>query len=74
MIVDVEQPGGAPIQIAGVPIKMTETPGGVMRRSPYLGEDTDIQLRKLGLSNEEIQSLIDRRIVVTPTDPREKKS
>jgi crotonobetainyl-CoA:carnitine CoA-transferase CaiB-like acyl-CoA transferase len=74
MIVDVEQPGGAPIQIAGVPIKMTETPGGVMRRSPYLGEDSDIQLRKLGLSNEEIQSLIDRRIVVTPTDPREKKS
>ena len=54
MIVDVEQPGAAPIQIAGVPIKMTETPGGVMRRSPYLGEDSDIQLRKLGLSNEEI--------------------
>jgi crotonobetainyl-CoA:carnitine CoA-transferase CaiB-like acyl-CoA transferase len=64
MIVDVEQPGGAPIQVAGVPIKMTETPGGVMRRSPFLGEDTRARLRELGLSEEEVQSLIDRRIVI----------
>jgi crotonobetainyl-CoA:carnitine CoA-transferase CaiB-like acyl-CoA transferase len=64
MIVDVEQPGGAPIQIAGVPIKMTETPGGVMRRSPLLGEDTRARLRELGLSDDEVQSLIERRIVV----------
>jgi crotonobetainyl-CoA:carnitine CoA-transferase CaiB-like acyl-CoA transferase len=64
MIVDVEQPGTAPIQVAGVPIKMTETPGGVMRRSPLLGEDTCARLRELGLTEEEIRSLIERRIVV----------
>lgn len=39
MIVEVEQPGSAaPLQIAGVPIKMTATPGGVHTRGPYLGE------------------------------------
>jgi crotonobetainyl-CoA:carnitine CoA-transferase CaiB-like acyl-CoA transferase len=64
MIVDVEQPGAAPIQIAGVPIKMTETPGGVMRRSPLLGEDTAASLAALGLSREEIQDLADRRIII----------
>jgi crotonobetainyl-CoA:carnitine CoA-transferase CaiB-like acyl-CoA transferase len=65
MIVDVEQPGAAPIQIAGVPIKMTETPGGVMRRSPLLGEDTAASLAALGLSKEEIRALAERRIIVT---------
>lgn len=66
MIVDVEQPGAAPIQIAGVPIKMTETPGGVMRRSPLLGEDTVASLAGLGMSEEEIRSLADQRIIVAP--------
>jgi crotonobetainyl-CoA:carnitine CoA-transferase CaiB-like acyl-CoA transferase len=65
MIVDVEQPGAAPIQIAGVPIKMTETPGGVMRRSPLLGEDTAASLAALGMSKEEIRALAERRIIVT---------
>ena len=65
MIVDVEQPGAAPIQIAGVPIKMTETPGGVMRRSPLLGEDTTASLAALGMSKEEIRTLAAQRIIVT---------
>jgi crotonobetainyl-CoA:carnitine CoA-transferase CaiB-like acyl-CoA transferase len=64
MIVDVEQPGTTPIRVAGVPIKMTATPGGVRRRSPLLGEDTRIKLRELGLTEEEIQGLIDRRVAI----------
>src|SRR6202035_2708353 len=40
MLVPVEQPGDEPIQVVGVPIKMTGTPGGVHRRAPLLGEDT----------------------------------
>jgi crotonobetainyl-CoA:carnitine CoA-transferase CaiB-like acyl-CoA transferase len=61
MIVEVEQPGASPIRVAGVPIKMTVTPGGVRRRSPLLGEDTHEFLREAGLSESEIQALIDRR-------------
>jgi len=57
MIVDVEQPGARPIQIAGVPIKMTRTPGSVRRRSPLLGEDTREQLRRAGLSENEIDAI-----------------
>jgi crotonobetainyl-CoA:carnitine CoA-transferase CaiB-like acyl-CoA transferase len=61
MVVEVEQPGAAPIRIAGVPIKMTATPGGVHARAPLLGEHTRAQLRRAGLSDAEIQILIDGR-------------
>ena len=41
MIVEIENPGlERPIQIAGVPVKMTETPGGVHSRAPFHGEHT----------------------------------
>ena len=72
MIVDVEQPGASPVKVAGVPIKMTATPGGVRRRSPLLGEDTRARLRELGLSAGEIQDLIDRRVAIA-ADSREAK-
>lgn len=61
MIACVGQPGGEPIKVAGVPIKMTGTPGGVFRRAPLLGEDTLRQLRIAGLSDSEIQHLIETR-------------
>lgn len=61
MIVEIEQPGTRPIRVAGVPIKMTQTPGAVRRRSPLLGEDTRKLLARAGLSTGEIQALIDHR-------------
>jgi crotonobetainyl-CoA:carnitine CoA-transferase CaiB-like acyl-CoA transferase len=64
MIVELEQPGLGTIGVAGVPVKMTETPGRVDRRSPYLGEQTRDQLRRAGLSDEAIQALVDARVAV----------
>jgi crotonobetainyl-CoA:carnitine CoA-transferase CaiB-like acyl-CoA transferase len=57
MIVEVEQPGSSPIRIAGVPVKMTETPGGVHRRSPYLGEHSTLRLAEAGLTPAQIAEL-----------------
>lgn len=58
MIVDVSQPGSdSPVQIAGVPIKMSATPGGVRRRAPCLGEHTDEILAGAGYTAESIQDL-----------------
>ena len=46
MLVEVEQPGSVePVVIAGVPIKLSRTPGGVRRRAPLLNEHD----RELGL-------------------------
>ena len=64
MIVSVEQPGAAPVRVAGVPIKMTVTPGGVRRRAPLLGEDTVSRLREAGLSAAEIEMLVEKRAAI----------
>jgi crotonobetainyl-CoA:carnitine CoA-transferase CaiB-like acyl-CoA transferase len=61
MIVPVDQPNGPSVRIAGVPIKMTGSPGGVRRRAPMLGEDTRARLLEAGVTNQEIDGLIARR-------------
>ena len=58
MIVPVEQPGmDAPVAIAGVPVKMTLTPGRIRHRAPLLGEHTDAVLAEAGLSPQAIATL-----------------
>ncbi|MBN9245335.1 MAG: CoA transferase [Mesorhizobium sp.] len=64
MLVEVEHPGSAnPVTIASTPIRMTATPGGVTRRAPTTGEDTDAVLRSLGLEAGEIAALKAAKIV-----------
>jgi len=64
MLVEVEHPGSAaPVTIASTPIRMTATPGGVSRRAPISGEDTDAILAELGLGAEEIAALRAKRVV-----------
>jgi crotonobetainyl-CoA:carnitine CoA-transferase CaiB-like acyl-CoA transferase len=48
MIVPVEQPGAAPIRIAGVPIKMTVTPGAYGDARPCLARTRSSAFRKRG--------------------------
>lgn len=58
MLVDLDQPGSdATTCVAGVPIKMSATPGKVVRRGPYLGEDTETVLQEAGYSQVEIDAL-----------------
>ncbi|MSP42971.1 MAG: CoA transferase [Alphaproteobacteria bacterium] len=57
MLPEVEQPGRGTVRIAGTPIRMTRTQGGVARRGALLGEDTDKILRGAGYSAEEIEAL-----------------
>jgi crotonobetainyl-CoA:carnitine CoA-transferase CaiB-like acyl-CoA transferase len=61
MIVAVDEPGQPDASIAGVPVKMTATPGGVRRRAPFLGEHTRARLIEAGLTEDEIEGLIARR-------------
>jgi crotonobetainyl-CoA:carnitine CoA-transferase CaiB-like acyl-CoA transferase len=51
------------VQIAGVAIKMSETPGKVRHRAPLLGEHTDKYLTSLGLGAAEIARLKADKIV-----------
>ena len=42
---------------AGIPIKLSRTPGSIRKPPPSLGEDTDTVLKRLGLPDEEIKRL-----------------
>jgi crotonobetainyl-CoA:carnitine CoA-transferase CaiB-like acyl-CoA transferase len=58
MLVPVEQPGSAePVMLAGTAIKFTDTPGGIYRRGPLLGEHTDEVLAEAGVSDGELGEL-----------------
>lgn len=58
MLVEVEHPGSArPVTVASTPIRMTATPGGVMRRAPLAGEHTDALLKGIGLDGDAIVRL-----------------
>ncbi len=54
MLVEVEQPGAnPPLTLAGAPIKLTETPSGVYRRPPLVGEHTLEVLAEAGITRKE---------------------
>ncbi|QBY56265.1 CaiB/BaiF CoA transferase family protein [Cupriavidus oxalaticus] len=60
MLVEVEQPGSAiPVKIAGVPIKLSESPGTVRHRAPMLGEHTEEILTAAGYSPHQIAKFRD---------------
>jgi crotonobetainyl-CoA:carnitine CoA-transferase CaiB-like acyl-CoA transferase len=58
MMVETEHPTLGPLQIPGIPIKLSDTPGSVRKAPPLVGEDTDEVYRDvLGLSDEQIAHL-----------------
>jgi crotonobetainyl-CoA:carnitine CoA-transferase CaiB-like acyl-CoA transferase len=63
MVVETDHPEFGKVKEVGVAIKMSETPGTVRRAAPYRGEHTDEVLRELGMKQEEIQTLRNKRVV-----------
>lgn len=63
MIVDLEHPGAGPVKALGVPVKLSDTPGGVDRAAPLLGQDNAAVLTELGYSEAEQRALRDQAVV-----------
>ena len=64
MLIDVEQPGSAtPVQVAGVPIKMSRNPGRVRHRAPLLGEHSREILKAAGIADADADHLFKNNIV-----------
>ena len=64
MLVDIEHPVAGFLKLAGIPIKMSLTPGAVEKPAPTLGQHTEQILREfLGKTQEQIDELRRTKII-----------
>ncbi len=57
MIREIDVPDLGRIKVAGLPIKLSDTPGRIERHPPHLGEQTEEVLRALGYGAEQVATL-----------------
>jgi len=57
MIAEIDVPQIGPIRMAGLPIKMSDTPGRIERPPPRLGEHTASVLHALGYADADVERL-----------------
>ncbi|MFE9812904.1 CaiB/BaiF CoA transferase family protein [Streptomyces sp. NPDC005227] len=63
LVVDIEHSTLGPLQVPGIPIKLSDTPGRVERPPTSLGEHTAELLAELGHDNQDIARLLAARVV-----------
>ena len=65
----VEHPTEGTLRMPGVPIAFSETPGGIRRVPPRLGEHSLDVLREIGLSDEEVAAMVASGATRDPSRP-----
>ena len=66
MIVEVEHSQVGKVKTLGLPVKFSDTPGGVRHGAPVLGEHTREILLEAGYSMDEVNVLLTEGAVATP--------
>ena len=65
MVVEIDHPTAGPLKMAGLPVKLSSNPASIRRHPPRLGEHTVEVFESLGLSGDQIQSLLDQGVLYT---------
>ncbi len=63
MVQTVESADGLMVEVPGIIPKLSATPGGITRRAPTLGEDTQAVLREVGVTAEQLAELRARGVI-----------
>jgi crotonobetainyl-CoA:carnitine CoA-transferase CaiB-like acyl-CoA transferase len=71
MIVETDHPVAGPVKTLGLPVKFSETPGGIRRPAPLLGQHSREVLAELGYAAEEIARLLEEGAVIAADLPAE---
>ncbi len=71
MVVELEHPQAGTARVAGIPIRLTHTPGRVTRPAPLPGEHTREVLREAGYVEAEVEELVRCGAVRVWTQPVE---
>ncbi len=64
MVVEVPHASLGSVATLGPPVKFSETPAAVIHGAPLLGQDSRAVLAELGYSAAEVETLIDRGVVI----------
>jgi len=63
MLETLSMPDGTSLMVPGIVPKLSKTPGSRHRLAPALGQDSEAILKEMGLSDQQIQQLIDQGVV-----------
>jgi len=66
MVVGAEHGRLGPVETIGLPVKFSETPGGVVRGAPLYGEHSREVLAEFGFGDAEIERLLDAGAIAVP--------
>jgi len=63
MIQRIHTPDGFSVDVPGIVPKLSVTPGAIHRSAPALGQDTEAELRRVGVTDEQLAALRDRGVL-----------
>jgi crotonobetainyl-CoA:carnitine CoA-transferase CaiB-like acyl-CoA transferase len=63
MLKELDHPKVGKVKVIGVPIKLSDTPGGVETAPPILGQHTQEILTELGFSDQDIKKLRQEKVI-----------
>jgi crotonobetainyl-CoA:carnitine CoA-transferase CaiB-like acyl-CoA transferase len=66
MVIETMHPTAGRVKAIGLPIKFSDTPGGVRRAAPLFGQHTREVLRENGFSDGEIEQLLEQGVIQMP--------